>query len=58
MWMNNMNGNLFWNNVFVYLFFRKVLKFFKKFIDVNLRNILLLEGVFLYYNLFIYECFK
>lgn len=57
--MNDMNGNFFWNNGFVYLFFIKVLKLFKKFIiDENLRNILVLEGVFLYFNLFIYECFK
>lgn len=57
--MNDMNGNFFRNNGFVYLFFIKVLKLFKKFIiDENLRNILVLEGVFLYFNLFIYECFK
>lgn len=58
MWMNNMNGNLPWNNVPAHLFSRKAPKLSKKLIDVNLRNIPLLEGVSLYYNLFTYERLK
>lgn len=54
-----MNGNFPWNNVPAHLFSTKAPQPSKKIIiDVNLRNIPVLEGVSLYYNLFTYERLK
>lgn len=57
--MNDMNGNFPWNNGPVHLFSTKAPKLSKKLIiDENLRNMPVLEGVSLYYNLFTYERLK